>query len=209
MSIKLHGMFLSNYYNVAKAVMLEKGIDFEEVSQKPTQDEEYLEKSPMGKVPCLETEAGYLTETSIMLEYIDELGVGPSLYPADSFEKAKVREIMRYLELYIELPARRLYGDVFFGKPASDELKAELKPAVEKGFKALDRIAKFDPYLAGSVVSYADFYALFALSPVTMVCKQTWGWDVRKEHAGLNKLIEIMSDLPSVQKVKADQASGA
>jgi len=201
-------MYLSNYYNVVKAVLLEKGIEFDEVLQRPSQDEEYLSISPMGKVPCLETAAGFLTETSVMLEYIDELGEGAALYPDDSFAKAKVREIMGYLELYIELPARRLYGDVFFDRPASDELKAEIKPILEKGFNALDRIAKFDPYLAGSTATYADFYALFALSPVTMVCKRTWDWDVRKEHAGISKLIETMDALASVQKVKADQAAG-
>ena len=46
MSIKLHGMPLSNYYNVIKVVLLEIGIGFEEVSQKPSQEEEYLKKSP-------------------------------------------------------------------------------------------------------------------------------------------------------------------
>ena len=117
MNIKLHGMYLSNYYNVVKTVLLEKGIVFEEVNQSPSQEDGYLGKSPMGKVPCLETEAGYLTETSVILEYLDDLGEGPSFYPEDRFQKAKVRELIRYLELYIELPARRLYGEVFFGKP--------------------------------------------------------------------------------------------
>ena len=55
MNIKLHGMYLSNYYNVVKTVLLEKGIVFEEVNQSPSQEDGYLDKSPMGKVPCLET----------------------------------------------------------------------------------------------------------------------------------------------------------
>ena len=124
MTIKLHGMPLSNYYNVVKAVMIEKEMDFEEVGAKPSQEDEYLSKSPMGKVPCLEVDQGFLTETSVILEYLEDKGVGPSLYPVNSYERAKARELMRYLELYIELPARRLYGDVFFGNPASDEAKA-------------------------------------------------------------------------------------
>jgi glutathione S-transferase len=87
MSIKLHGMYLSNYYNVVKTVLLEKGFEFEEVNQKPSQEGEYLGKSPMGKVPCLETDAGFLTETSVMLEYLDDLNEGPSFYPEDVFQK--------------------------------------------------------------------------------------------------------------------------
>ena len=69
-----------------------------------------------------------------MLEYIEDLCTGESLYPTDAFKKAKCRELLRYLELYIELPARRLYGDVFFGRPASDEEKATVKKLLEKGF---------------------------------------------------------------------------
>ena len=155
--IKLHGMPLSNYYNVVKAIMLEKEIPFEEVNVRPNQEVEYLSKSPMGKVPCMETTAGFLTETSVMLEYIEDLCLGESLYPSDAFNKAKCRELLRYLELYIELPARRLYGDVFFGRPASDAEKATVKKLLEKGFSALGRIAKFEPYFAGAELTYVDF----------------------------------------------------
>jgi glutathione S-transferase len=114
---------------------------------------------------------------------------------------------MRYLELYIELPARRLYGEVFFGKSANEALQAEVKPILEKGFTALHRIAKFEPYLAGDQPTYADFYALFALSPVTLVCKKVWGWDVRSEDAAFKTLIDVLSERESVKKVQADQAA--
>ena len=83
--IKLHGMPLSNYYNVVKCVMLEKEVPFEEVAVKPNHESDYLLKSPMGKVPCMETAAGFLTETSVMLEYLEDLNSGKSLYPVDSF----------------------------------------------------------------------------------------------------------------------------
>ena len=37
MTIKLHGMTYSNYYNMVKAIMIEKGMDFEEVHVLPNQ----------------------------------------------------------------------------------------------------------------------------------------------------------------------------
>ncbi|MDB2603012.1 glutathione S-transferase family protein, partial [Gammaproteobacteria bacterium] len=106
MTIKLYGMPLSNYYNMVKTVLLEKGMDFEEVLILPNQESDFLGKSPMGKVPAMETEQGFLTETGVMIDYLDSLGQGESFYPEDPFEKAKVQEIIRYLELYVELPAR-------------------------------------------------------------------------------------------------------
>ena len=158
--IKLHGMPLSNYYNVVKCVMLEQGIPFEEINVRPNQDHDYLSKSPMGKVPCMETDEGFLTETSVMLEFIEDIGSSNpdnSLYPISAFQRAKCRELMRYLELYVELPARRLYGDVFFDRPASDEEKADVKKLLEKGFSALGRIADLQPFFAGSENTYVDF----------------------------------------------------
>jgi len=60
--LKLHGFSSSNYYNAAKLALLEKEIEFEEVLIYTGANEhdrpEYLEKSPLGKVPCLETEQG-------------------------------------------------------------------------------------------------------------------------------------------------------
>tara|TARA_B100001939_G_scaffold86395_1_gene73998 strand:- start:1813 stop:2286 length:474 start_codon:yes stop_codon:yes gene_type:complete len=155
----------------------------------------------------METTAGFLTETSVMLEYIEDLCVGESLYPTDAFNKAKCRELLRYLELYIELPARRLYGDVFFGRPASDAEKATVRKLLEKGFSALGRIAKFEPYFAGAELTYVDFYAFFGLSPVFGVCKKVWTWDAMNEITGIKPLFDLMNERDSVSQVKADQAS--
>lgn len=207
MSIKLYGFPISNYYNIVKAVLLEKGMEFEEVLVKPSQDSAYLVKSPMGKVPAIETEHGFLTETGVMIDYIDSLAEGPSFYPADPYQKAKVQEIIRYLELYIELPARRLYGDVFFGRPASDELKAEVRPQLEKGFAALSKIAKYQPYIAGSEITYGDFYFRFSFNLATLVCKKALNWDAQGEFPAAKELMALMDKRESIKKVLADQKS--
>src|SRR5262245_2654867 len=114
--IKLYGFALSNYFSMVKAVLLEKGIEFELVETRTSQESDYLAKSPMGKVPCIETEHGFLSETQVILEYLEELKPEPALLPRDPFQRAKVRELARGLELYIELPARTCYGPVFFGR---------------------------------------------------------------------------------------------
>jgi len=206
MSIKLYGMPLSNYYNMVKAVLIEKGMEFEEILVKPNQDEEYLAQSPMGKVPCIETEAGFLTETGVIIDYIDTLGEGPSFYPTDAFAKAKVQELIRYLELYIELPARRLFGEVFFGRPASAEEKAAVKGLLVKGFAALEKLAKFDPYIAGAEISYADFYFRYSVNLATIVCKKALDWDAFNELSHIKQLLDLMDERASVQRTLADQA---
>jgi len=208
LSIKLYGMNYSNYYNMVKAVLIEKGMDFEEVHVLPNQEAEFLPNSPMGKVPCIETEHGFLTETGVIIDYLDALGQGPSFYPEDVFARAKMQELIRYLELYIELPARRLYSAVFFGGSATEEEKAAVKAMLQKGFAALARIAKFNPYLGGDEISYADFYFCFAVTPATMVCKRALDWDAYNEVPNIKDLLGLLNERGSIQRVKADQAKG-
>lgn len=209
MGIKLYGMPLSNYYNMVKVVLLEKGMDFEEIMVKPNQEADYLEKSPMGKVPCMETAQGFLTETTVMIDYLEDLGQGPSFYPADPFARAKVRELIQYLEKYIELPARRLYGEVFFGRPASDELKTEVKAQLEKGFAGLARIAKFNPYLAGEEFSYADIFFKFSVNLATIVAGKALNWDAFNEIPHIRGLLELTEQRQSIRRVVAEQARAA
>ncbi|MBM4206067.1 MAG: glutathione S-transferase family protein [Gammaproteobacteria bacterium] len=103
--LKLHGAPPSNYYNMVKIALLEKQLPFEEVMQPPTQDEPYLAKSPMGKIPTLETDRGFLTETHAILDYLEDAYPSPAFRPADTFARAKVRELTQATELYIELVA--------------------------------------------------------------------------------------------------------
>jgi glutathione S-transferase len=203
--LKLYGFPVSNYYNMVKMTLLEKGMAFEEVIVRPSQDASYLLSSPMGKVPCLETEHGFLTETGVIIDYLDDLGQGPSFYPADPFQKAKVRELIRYLELYIELPARRLYGDVFFGRPATDSQKESVRKDLEKGFAALRKLARYSPYIAGSEMTYADFYFNFSVSLATRVTKKALDWDVFNTEPGIRELTDLLAQRESVKTIMADQ----
>lgn len=57
--LKLHGFAVSNYYNMVKLALLEKGLPFEEVLFVPNQTQQALAISPRGKVPVLETEHGF------------------------------------------------------------------------------------------------------------------------------------------------------
>lgn len=205
--MKLHGFPISNYYNMVKMVLLEKGMDFEEVYTKPSQDSSYLANSPMGKVPCLETEQGFLTETGVIIDYLDELRVGPSFYPDDAFMRAKVREVMRYLELYIELPARRLYGDAFFNRPATDELKLEVRRSLERGFAAMSAILHEGPYVCGEQLTYGDIYYYFTMTVVARLTKISLGWDAYNEISGMRARLELLAQRDSIQRIHADQRS--
>ncbi|MEM7459906.1 MAG: glutathione S-transferase N-terminal domain-containing protein, partial [Pseudomonadota bacterium] len=49
--IKLHGFPASNYFNMVKLALIEKGVPYEDVRVFTGQSEDMLSKSAMGKVP--------------------------------------------------------------------------------------------------------------------------------------------------------------
>ena len=125
--LKLGGFAVSNYYNKVKVALLEKGVPFEEAFCMTSQDEEYRKRSPMGKVPYLEVDGQFLCESQVICEYIEDRYPDTPLYPKDALERARVRELIATMELHMELVARRLYGQAFFGGTASEETKAQVE----------------------------------------------------------------------------------
>ena len=212
--ITLSGFSISNYYNKVKLVLLEKGIPFTE-EHCPTgfADEETLMCSPLGKVPFIRTERGSLCESAVIVEYLEALQPEPRLLPADPWEQAKVRELVTFVELHLELVARELYGPAFFGATISDSNKARLHKLLTRNVAAFQRLAKFTPYLAGSEFTLADCAGYVSLPLVAMASKAVFGADALQA-VGIDwkSYIKLVEQRPSAQRVladrKAEQAAG-
>ena len=132
--LKLCGFHVSNYHNKVRLALLEKGVAFEEdATCRPSQQDEFLARSPLGKVPFVEVDGAVLTESQVICEYLEDVHPAKPLYPSDPLERAKVRELIQYIELHMELVARRLYREVFFGGKVSDETKKEVERDLAKG----------------------------------------------------------------------------
>ncbi|MGQ9425244.1 glutathione S-transferase family protein [Gilvimarinus sp. F26214L] len=207
--LKLYGFPISNYYNMVKMALLEKGIEFEEVNTRPSQDESYLSKSPMGKVPALETEQGFLTETDVIFDYLEELGAGPALLPKDPFERAKVRELTKEVELYIELPARTCYKEAFFGGTVTEEVKEKARADLTKGVACLKRNAKFAPYLAGDSFTYADIMFMYSVGLAAICSKRVLGMSLLGDFPEAKALSAKIAERESAQRIAADQEKAA
>src|SRR5438034_10706366 len=101
--LKLCGFHISNYHNKVRIALLEKGVPFEEdPSCRPCQEDEFLARTPMGKVPFLELDGTTLAESQVICEYLEETYPQKSLYPADPLARAKVRELIVLIELHVE-----------------------------------------------------------------------------------------------------------
>lgn len=191
--LKLHGMSRSNYYNLAKACLAYKGIPYEEVKAIPNQEEDYLSKSPMGKVPCIETEQGFVSETLAIAEYLDAIQPDKPLLPTDPFARAKTLELIRHIELDIELVARRLLPAAFFGATASDELKKTTKKDLARGVKAVSRLFVCDPYATGNELNLADLYTYYSFGLASSIVQTIYEEDLLADLPQVKALMERLA----------------
>jgi glutathione S-transferase len=203
--LKLHGFTVSNYFNMVKMALIEKGIDFEFVDVRPNQEGNFLAKSPMGKVPCLETDDGFISETNVIFEYLEDLGQGVALLPASAYEKAKVRELVKEIELYSELPARTCFAEAFFGGTVSDEVKEKAKANLVKGIEALQRNGKFTPYVAGDSFTYADIMFMYSVNLAGAASKRVLGMNLLENFPQMKELMTLIGGRESAKKIAADQ----
>lgn len=201
----LHGFSSSNYYNVVKLALLEKGLPFRESLVYPGAGDEYLAKSPLGKVPCLETDEGAISESRCIIDYLERAYPDPPLYPKTPFAQAKLLELTQSIDLYIELPARRVLRNVFSGKPPPEFLANEVRSAVEQGARALRSLARFDSFLLGEAFTAADIAGSMHFPAARRLTQTVLGCDPLGDVPGLDDYLARMDERPTVARVRMDR----
>lgn len=204
---KLYGFAVSNYFNMVKLALLEKGLEFEVVTLYGNQSDEFLSISPRGKVPVLGVEQGFINETSAILEYLEECAGGKALLPGEPFARAQVRALMKEIELYIELPARIGYPQAYFGVEISSVLKSKCKAELLAGIDTLKRHGSFTPYVAGDSFSLADIYFLYSIDLACGVAKKLFGVDLLADFSAAHELLALLNQNPHVKRIAADKAA--
>jgi glutathione S-transferase len=209
--LRLYGFSASNYYNIVKLALLEKGLAFEEVLTYTGADEhhqpEYLEKSPLGKVPCLETDEGFISESRCIIDYLEHAYPERPLLPAGAFARAKLLELTQIIELYLELAARRLLPNLFARTEPPAFLANDVRQTVAKGTRGLLRLARFDGYLVGERFTAADISAAVHLPAVRRILGTVLKEDPLAEIPGLAEYVARMEARATVQKIRADHAA--
>ena len=201
--LKLHGLVISNYYNIVKLALLEKGFDFEEVRAAPSQEEQFLSMSPMGKIPVLEAREGFLSETSAILEFLEEINHEIPLLPEDHYARSKVRELMKVFELYVDLAIRPHIGAVFGWHELDEARVPGSKALLEQGLAAVERMTSFEPYLLGSEFGAADIYGYYILDLAQVVAQQLFEQDIYSSMPGLTQWRDKIAARPLTRKVDA------
>lgn len=205
--IKLYGLRMSNYYSLTKALLIEKALDFEEVKKAPSQKEDFLMLSPMGKMPAIEVDGVYLSESIAIAGYLERLQPQPALLPNDALHAAKVMELVCHLKLDVELVARRLLPEVLFKQPVSEETKAAVKADLAKGMKAVERLFVGAPYAAGDQLTLADFYTFYCFGLSSGMVKAIYDEDLLDGYPAIQNVLALMTEHPSVKRVETEKSA--
>ena len=206
--LTLCGFSASNYYNKVKLALLEKEVPFQEKLVWVDRSPALLEKSPLGKVPYFEIGDKVLFESQVMLEYVEATYPQKPLLPADTFEAARIRELIQYMELHLELVARELYAEAFFGGKISDETKVRVQKLLKRTIAGFGRIARFSPYIAGDQFTMADCAAICHLPMVGMATKAIYGEDMMADYP-VRDYLKLVGERETMQKVTADRKISA
>lgn len=200
--LTLCGFGASNYHNKVKLVLLEKGLAFEEELTWVGETDPMA--SPLGKVPYLKTSQGSVCESAVMVEYIEQQYPDHPLMPKDAFAAAKARELVVFLDLHLELVARNLYGEAFFGGKVSDTVKEKIGVQLEKNVAAFAKLAQFKPFIGGTELSIADCTAAVHLPVISAATKTIYGRDFLAD-LPVKDYMKMWSERPSMQRVQADR----
>jgi len=205
--LKLHGIQMSNYYSIVKMVMLEKGIDFEEVQQMPSRkDENWLTKSPMGKVPALETPDGPIAETLAILDYLEDLKPEPSLLPGSTYERARARQIALHCINHVDTASRPGLNSAVFGAPKDEAVNATLAKVVPRGMQSLGKLAVFDPWIGGENFTLADIVAANTIPLANNVLSKLCDIDLMTELPDqANDWLARVNERDSAKQIAADK----
>lgn len=205
--IQLYGLRMSNYYSLTKALLIEKGMDFEEVKAPPTQKDDNLARSPMGKMPSIGVDGTFLSESLAIASYLERAQPQPALLPSDPVAAGKAMELVCHIKLDVELVARRCLPEAFFGQTVSDETKASTREDLLKGLAAVDRIFVGDPWAAGATMTLADFYTFYCFGLASGIAQKMFDLDILAERPKVQAVMAAMAEHPSVARVEAEKAA--
>lgn len=116
--------------------LLEKGVAFDshymDLLSFDQHKPEYLAINPQGTLPAMVHGERVLTESTAIMEYVDEVFPGPPLMPEDPRDRWRVRWWMKLMDQWLGPSFSMIGWKVFVGPAVRDRDPQELQAAIER-----------------------------------------------------------------------------
>ena len=125
--------------------LMEKGVAFQshylDLLNFDQHQPDYLAVNPQGTIPAMRHGDRVLTESTAIMEYVDEAFPGPRLMPDDARDRWRVRWWMKFLDQWLAPSFSMIGWSVFVGPAVRNKDPEELKAAIERIPLAERRVA--------------------------------------------------------------------
>ncbi len=131
--------YVSPYAFSCWVALKEKQLPFEarplQIATQDHHDPIYRQRSLTGRIPAFAHDDFWLSESSAIVEYLDELFPSPHLMPKESKQRARARQVMAWIRSdLMALREERPSATMFYTRPT--------KPLSEKGEAAANNLLR-------------------------------------------------------------------
>ena len=201
---------LSPFCRKVRLSLAEKKIECELIEERYwKQEPEFLRRNPAGKVPILKIDNKILTESAAICEYLEDMYPEPPLLPKGAEARHEVRRLVSWFDdkFHHEVTSKLLYERVNrkvqgLGYPDSSNVKAGAK-AIKYHLDYMTWLLEHRRWLAGDVMTLADFAAAAHLSSLDYICDVDWN----RSEVVKDWYAKIKSR-PAFRSILADQIPG-
>ncbi len=163
--LTLYGAHLSPYVRKVRLVLATKNLDYKHVIVVPFQKDqpaEFLEHSPLRKIPLLKAGAHYIPDSSVICQYLEKAYPDTPLLPQDPADMARVLWFEEYADSHMTaaiaghlFAEKILAGPIFNRAPNEEEISLAIDKEIPAIFDYLSKELRGD-YLMGDTLTLAD-----------------------------------------------------
>ncbi len=151
--MKLYQGALSPFAARVRMQVYAKGLDGNgiELAEAPggTSSPEYKAMNPTGKIPALDIGKRVIPESEVICEYIEDVFPANPLRPSDPEQRAQVRLLSRFVDLYLYPRMSPLYTQLDPSTRDTAAVTAGLK-TLDETFDMFERLLKDGGYRSGA-----------------------------------------------------------
>lgn len=125
--------------------------------------DEFIKKSPLSRVPALDTPKGPLFESNAIARYVAKLRPDSELFGQSFFEAAQVDTWVDFCSHDVELPATLWYYPFLGISPYNAAITAKAKADLARALQVLEKHLADKTFLVGHRITLADIVVASAL----------------------------------------------
>ncbi|MEC4819878.1 MAG: glutathione S-transferase family protein [Scytonema sp. PMC 1069.18] len=186
----------SPYARKVRIILIEKQLPCElKATDLINKSPEFLSLSPIGKVPVLVDENGFVIwDSTQIVEYLDETYPQPSFYPSDRIERWRCRQGEELADNFTD-NAVGLWRETTKGNQADSEIQAKYQSSINRILGVFEQKLTNQTYLLNGIFNAVDIAAISGLDYYSL----RFGNDWQQEYPQLSQWCELLHQRESIQ----------